>query len=847
MDNQKTSFWTFLSSTEKCIVIPVIQRDYAQGREGKEYVRKRFLASLFEALHPKNTKTLTLDFVYGSEEDGRYYPLDGQQRLTTLWLLHWYLALITGCLNNESVRNLLMKFSYETRQSSTDFCKRLCEISDEYTISNRDRCNGGIVSFIEERNWYYSYYSQDPTIKAMLVMLGGTTNKDKYNNDILDGIEEFFLDEFHWNNRFLYWARLTDGNQLCPIQFFRLNMKDKNMPLTDDLYIKMNARGKTLTDYENFKADLLSYTPEGSEEKLISENTTDEHSFALLLDTQWTDFFWNYHSSQNEDFRIDEIYFEFINRFFLTWYMAYTPGSPDELGSSEIVNYLRTTGQLYQSIDVYRPVLRRECLADLQKTLTNLSNYYIQFSAKTRCEEGIFKHQERTMPEAFCALFMPYWTAKANEKPFYLVPKYITDDKRTSVSDITPSQRFVAYGICRYFGLSEGEINEISLKAWIRFLWNMAENSDFSNNQLVSGVRLIANLEKELGVPDCSILDIENLLSHADGKVLRDKQIFGKRQLVEEILKAQKIAETDSDNCWRTLIHRAENMLFLRGGIGFLFNDADNNFDNWEHFETKLNTFLDLFDSNGLKKKLASATEAKFISYCDDYWAQLNYWPKVFSCDTATWRDNILLKSKSNNYDYLYAKPIHHLLLKDVTRQLDDTDCEGTTEYIRKLSNSHVWDHVWGMVGYNVPMYIRSFRSDNKRFLYTCGDFSKGLFIDYQQRDRLVHEILNESEPMLELMYPEYAIIKNSELFWGPNLDFVYEGYKFRWTPYENITLMEEKNGALVPINIKSGEDSKPVHIRRSIKSETQDSKAIDKTVLESILKDLIQQYQNCI
>lgn len=35
------------------------------------------------------------------------------------------------------------------------------------------------------------------------------------------------------------------------------------LPLSDDLYIKMNARGKRLTDFENFKADLIGWMPEG--------------------------------------------------------------------------------------------------------------------------------------------------------------------------------------------------------------------------------------------------------------------------------------------------------------------------------------------------------------------------------------------------------------------------------------------------------------------------------------------------------------------------------------------------------------------------------------------------------
>ena len=78
--------------------IPIIQRDYAQGRPAAEEVREEFLGALEEALRkPADDPTLplNLDFVYGSVEgvsETRFLPLDGQQRLTTLFLLHWYLA-----------------------------------------------------------------------------------------------------------------------------------------------------------------------------------------------------------------------------------------------------------------------------------------------------------------------------------------------------------------------------------------------------------------------------------------------------------------------------------------------------------------------------------------------------------------------------------------------------------------------------------------------------------------------------------------------------------------------------------------------------------------------------------
>ena len=77
----KYTFWKLLSERE--IEIPVIQRDYAQGRKTATQIRKGFLLSIEEAL--VNRKPLDMNFVYGSIEDKeQFIPIDGQQRLTTL-------------------------------------------------------------------------------------------------------------------------------------------------------------------------------------------------------------------------------------------------------------------------------------------------------------------------------------------------------------------------------------------------------------------------------------------------------------------------------------------------------------------------------------------------------------------------------------------------------------------------------------------------------------------------------------------------------------------------------------------------------------------------------------------
>ena len=63
----KTTFWNYLKNNN--IEIPIIQRDYAQGRLGKENLRKIFLGDIKKALDnefPYKDTEMKLDFVYGS-------------------------------------------------------------------------------------------------------------------------------------------------------------------------------------------------------------------------------------------------------------------------------------------------------------------------------------------------------------------------------------------------------------------------------------------------------------------------------------------------------------------------------------------------------------------------------------------------------------------------------------------------------------------------------------------------------------------------------------------------------------------------------------------------------------
>lgn len=271
----------------KQIVIPIIQRDYAQGRKDSDVkrVRKRFLASLKNAIVEN---PITLDFVYGDiDSNGIMTPLDGQQRLTTLFLLHWYAAKKENIDINEY--KFLEKFSYETRYSARDFCALLV---NEYTPS----FEGLISEEIIDQAWFPLDWAKDSTISSMLVML--------------DAIHETFCDVPE------IWNKLKTGN----ISFYFLPIKD--MGLTDELYIKMNSRGKPLTQFEHFKAELEHGLRE------IDENVAKR--IMRKIDIDWTDMLWQY---RGEDNVIDD---EFLRYFrFICDIICYQNGGTTQGKSSD--------------------------------------------------------------------------------------------------------------------------------------------------------------------------------------------------------------------------------------------------------------------------------------------------------------------------------------------------------------------------------------------------------------------------------------------------------------------------------------------------------------------------------
>ena len=472
---EKISFWNLISSNAiKKICIPTIQRDYALGHRKEVYKRNSFLNALKEAVCG-NTE-LPLDFVYGVDKETMFIPLDGQQRLTTLWLLHWYIAYKSGMLYNPEIHDIFSKFSYETRLSSSDFCKSLCGLLPIPVEETEIDKNISIRTWIMQQTWFYHQYKQDPTIVGMLNMIAGTDVADKNGNDIIDGLEELFSDQVY--DFQALWERLVTS----PCIIF--NKLKVSLDDSDELYVKMNARGKQLTDFENFKTELVQYT---KNESILGE--TGALDFAAKLDVQWTDIFWDnrWEDATTKDISIDEIYFAFIRRY------VRLKGIKQGQQSSVVSKINKN----FTNFEPYSQILDKQSIIDFITIMDNLREHKVYSKS--------------------------IWG-----ESFDFVPKYI-GDKKENISTPSNTQLLIFYGCCAY--LLHGKYEEKSYTEWNRVLWNICEN----------------RVDKSDYLPTIKEIDILAPYSHNIIEYLADNEEidceYNKKQLQEEQSKARHISE----------------------------------------------------------------------------------------------------------------------------------------------------------------------------------------------------------------------------------------------------------------------------------------------------------------
>lgn len=328
---EKKSFWGLLNEEQsKNIMIPAIQRDYTYGSktENTDKVLNNMLDNIKKALYHEtpDNEEMTMNFVYGyTEEDVNYVPLDGQQRLTTLFLLHYYAALFSNAGDFEKLR----RFSYATRETTKSYCQAIIEHHVE--IREHYESVKALADTIKDMPWYLPSYDSDPSIRSMQVVFGR--------------IEERFL-----QYKESLWEKLTRED--CPVNFYKLDFGP--FGLSDDLYVKMNSRGKKLTEYEIFKSMLLKHIEKELHEK------DKKRELAVKFDNVWTDLVWESIGRPSEESSLESIDKAYIRllRLMLRW-LSYKHCSQDtnpKLNASSIVKYfdeMQYVIQVENMLDVF--------------------------------------------------------------------------------------------------------------------------------------------------------------------------------------------------------------------------------------------------------------------------------------------------------------------------------------------------------------------------------------------------------------------------------------------------------------------------------------------------------------
>lgn len=565
--NQRYSFFTLLQDYK--VVIPIIQRDYAQGRKNDdaEEIRTDFLDSLYDYLSDGNTHDL--DFVYGTSETSTpkpaFIPLDGQQRLTTLFLLHWYLMqqVQHKYINNANVLNLKRAlldsnstnpnsmFTYQTRQSSTDFCDKLVaatlDMNNLIEVERTEKDGSkkmikSVAATLRDFNWFAPKWDLDPTVQSMLVML--------------DAIHEKFESVDH----VLFLDKLLDTSNLT-IAFIFMNLENYN--LNDDLYILMNSRGKPLTPFENFKARYGQYI--GTDEvkhapilQEISDRIKDAFNnkkstissvkqyFLFNIDTKWTNLFWAY--------CIDEL-------------QAANKPKPEKVLAGildkKIANFIRV-------IFTFQFALQN---ADPASVIKNL----LQNKNKDYLSYGKYEKNNILSPEGVEYLIKALDVlANGGNKISPVLPssKYFDEEKvfesiindglsEASYADLIRFHAYLKYII--YFG-KDAQLNE-----WMRFVYNI---SDLTNTRTDDQERF-ANAIKSV----TSLLN--DMKKKNDGDILKyllskDSSFkmshFSSWQVTEELIKAHLMCRKSYSYSinWESAIIDMESHSYFNGQIGFI-------------------------------------------------------------------------------------------------------------------------------------------------------------------------------------------------------------------------------------------------------------------------------------
>lgn len=540
------------------VVIPGIQRHYVQGANNPkaESVRKQFIKEIFTAIEEKQNE-FNLHFIYGpinTDGEDSFVPVDGQQRLTTLWLIARYAAEKAEPSDRKDLLSLLSRFTYEDRINAKRFCQALtCEDSrwDFTQDPNPD---------ILCQDWFVDYWKEDETVASMIRMLS-TIHEE-------------------WNK---HQDTITAEDVLEAIASkIRFNLKID--AFGDDIYMKMNARGLQLTQWENFKGKFSEDLCEDKKEWWVKEMEELSNRFFTCSDEQ--------HELP------DNAFFALYARIMA--YEARESGVDCGNGIKELAAYTHNHNTWSQIELPFVPY------SDFSGITNNES---IASTVAATCVKMI-----KTVLDRYQKI-VPYFGDRTLFETFFH-PKNKND---------------LDFTLCCYEYFKK--FNNIETKDFLkalRLMWNILENVQDNRVELVK--KIIDLEDKTLYSRQIKEIIGSNPPEQAEEEAEKAIQMDCNDQSMpndwnEEIL--------GSWINWNDAIEKAEECAFFHGSIRFLYRNS-NGEPTWEKFATKLSNCMDLFTKDGLSEDKKVKANQVLISHCED-WKKLIRKP-VFDTDKESWK-----------------------------------------------------------------------------------------------------------------------------------------------------------------------------------------------------------------
>lgn len=300
MGNNNSSYFKKLIN-DYIIYVPEFQRNYLQGDDSNEsikYKRDRLLDDIFDCIKSQS-KSIDLGFIYGRVEQSYkgklFYPYDGQQRLTTLYFL--YLLIYFKFKIYDEIDSIKKKLSYQTRISTNRFIESflswILDSKEKDNIYNDfwNKDGKDLKGFIMSQDWFMmNEWNYDVSIINMLSIIVEISGRIKKNLGDKTGIVNFI-----------------DKDENNPFQFDFIYVDD--ISKSDDLYIKINARGKALSPFENLKSDIDKYWKDEDKTK---------------LDAEWTEYVWNQldENDKNKEKSFDNSFYNLLSNIFYLQYLV---------------------------------------------------------------------------------------------------------------------------------------------------------------------------------------------------------------------------------------------------------------------------------------------------------------------------------------------------------------------------------------------------------------------------------------------------------------------------------------------------------------------------------------------